>query len=268
MSQEDLKKLKRKTIKLEEQLIEVRKALTEITKRLKKQENKFFELEEVTSSYTYPPDRKIEDVKNQLIHLEKHFPALHLGNTIPSVLPEYAEGWIVVPKFSKIASDYNDALEIALEILAKERPNFLNGREGELGKEYLRLNNRTVRGLEMLEKTAKGDYLLFPVQLGSRHLGRSPRRTKVLFESHEFSLGPFEIAVFLLTHPKWLTTEDDLGIDCAGGEYGPYKHARFKNILCFYYLKGKLHFNDRWGGCPDEKFGAATAFLPKKLQLI
>lgn len=202
MGQENLRKLKRKTIKLEEQLIEVRKTLTEALGRLEEQENKFFELEEVTSSYIYPLDRKIEDVQNQLIHLEKHFPALHLGNVIPSALPEYAEGWIVVPKFSNIASDYNDALETTLEILAEERPNFLNGREGELGKEYLRLNDRTVRGIEMLDETTKGDYLLFPVQLGSRHLGRSPRRARVLFKPHEFSLGPFEITVFLLTHPK------------------------------------------------------------------
>ena len=268
MSQEDLRKLKRKTIKLEEQLMEVRKILTETVIRLKRQENKFFELEEITSSYTYPPDRKIESVQNQLIHLEKHFPSLHLGNVIPSALPEYAEGWIVVPKFSKIASDYNSALEIALEIFAEARPNFLNGREGELGKEYLRLNNRTVRAIEMLNETTKRDYLLLPVQLGSRHFGRSSRRARVLLKSNEFCLGPFEIAMFLLAHPKWLTREDDLGIDCAGGEYGPYKHARFKNILCFYFLKNKLHFNDRWGGCPDEKFGVASAFLPKNLGLI
>lgn len=264
MKQEDLRRLKSRTIKLEEQLMEVRKSLTEIVSRLKRQEDKFFQLEEVISSYTYPPDRTINDVQGQLTRLKKYFPTLRLGNITSLTLPEYAEGWIVVPKFSKIASDYNSALEITLKILAKERPIFLNGREGEIGKEYLRLDNRTARAIEILNRTTKKDYLVFPVQLGGYYLGKSPRRVKVLLKPNEFGLGPFEIAIFLLTHPRWLTTEDDLGIDCVGGEYGPYKHGRFKNILCFYFLKNKLHLNDRWGGCPDRKFGAATGFLQKK----
>jgi len=236
MKQEDLRRLKRKTIKLEEQLMEIREILTETVSKLERQEDKFFQLEEVTSSYTYPPDREINDIQSQLTRLKKYFPALDLENVTSLSLPEYGEGWIVVPKFSKIASEYNSALEIALKILAKERPNFLNGREGEIGKEYLRLNKRTARAIEILNETTKKDYLVFPVQLGGCYLGKSPRRVKVLLKPNEFALGPFEIAIFLLTHPKWLTTENDLGIDCVGGEYGPYKHGRFKNILSFYFL--------------------------------
>jgi len=267
VEREEIKRLKRRTIKLEEQLTEIKKDLIGIVRTLEKQENRFFELEEVDSLHAYPADRNIESIQVQLTRLKKYFPTLQLECAVSPRLPELAEGQILIPKFLKIASNYNEALEKVLEILAKERSDFLNGRDGELGENYLRLNNRTAMALEMLEKTKKGDYLLIPVQLGHRHLGKSSRRANVLFEPNEFGLGPFEIAIFLLTHPKWLTTENDLGIDCVGGEYGPYKHARFKNILCLYYLKGKLHFNDRWGGCPDEKFGAASAFLPKKVAI-
>jgi hypothetical protein len=264
---EELRKLKRRVIKLEEQSIEIKEALIKIIKKLEEQESEFFEIEEVASSYTYPSDRKIESIHTQLIYLRKYFLSLQLKDPIPSTLPEYAEGWIVVPKFWKIAPDYNAALEIVLDLLHKVCPNFLNGRDGELSKEYLRLNDRTQRAIEMLSETTQGDYLLLPVQLGSRYVGKSPRRVRVLLQPNEFCLGPFEITIFLLTHSKWLTSENDLGIDCTGGEYGPYKHARFKNILCFYFLNNKLHLNDRWGGCPDKKFGTATAFLPKNLKL-
>lgn len=260
--------LKRKTLKLEEQLVELKKELSGIIKKLEKQENQFFRLEEIKSSYCYPPGREIKNCQEQVSRLRKYFPALQSKIVTPVKLPKLAEGWLVIPKLSKISSSYNEALEIILEMLAKERSDFLNGREGELSEDYLRLDAKTQKAITILEKTTEGDYLIIPVQLGSRHLGRSSRRAKILFESNEFGLGPLEIAVFLLTHPEWLTNENDLGIDCVGGEYGPYKHARFKNILCFYYLKGKLHLNDRWGGCPDEKFGAATAFLPKNYKLI
>jgi hypothetical protein len=265
--EEEMRRLKRKVVKLEEQLIEIKENLIKILEKLKEQESEFFEIEEINSSYTYPPGREIASVQTQLTYLRKYFPSLQLKEKIPATLPEYAEGWLVVPKFSKIASDYNDALETALRILQKARPNFLNGRDGELGKEYLRLNDRTLKAIEILSETTKGDYLLLPIQLGCRYVGKSPRRVRALLQPNEFCLGPFEIAIFLLTHQKWLTTEDDLGIDCTGGEYGPYKHARFKNILCFYFLNNKLHLNDRWSGCPDKKFGTATAFLPKNLKL-
>lgn len=269
LTEENLKKLKRSTLKLEESLVELKKDLVEIIKKLEKEEKQFFKLEEIPSSYQYPPDRKIRDIREQLTHLRKYFPDFRFKTSIPLILPEGAEGWLVVPKFSKIAPTYNKGLEKMLEILAKKRPDFLNGREEELGEEYLKLDNRTRMAIEILEETFKGDYIVIPVQMGRRYLGRSSRRAKVLFNSNEFGLGPLEVTVFLLTHPEWLTNEEDLGIDCVGGEYGPYKHARFKNILCFYYLKEKLHLNDRWGGCPDKKFGAATGFLflPKSFKL-
>lgn len=267
MTEENLKKIKRSTLKLEEQLIELKKDLSEIIRKIEKQENRFFTLEEIESFHYYPPERRLKTPQEQLSCLRKYFPTLQFETEIPAKLPELAEGWLILPKFSRISRSYNRALALTLEFLTKERPNFLNGREGELGEDYLRLNDHTKEVITKLEKTTEGDFLVLPIQLGKRHLGRSSRRAKVLFDSKEFGLGPLEIAIFLLTHPEWLTNEDDLGIDCVGGEYGPYKHARFKNILCFYFLKGRLHFNDRWGGCPDERFGAATGFLPKSFKL-
>ncbi len=108
--------------------------------------------------------------------------------------------------------------------------------------------------------SGNGDFLVFPSQFGMRHLGKSARQAHMDLSENEFGLGPLEIACFLLTHRDWLSSEDDLGIDCIGCEYGPYGHAFFKYIL-FFYFKKYLKFQERWCGCPDARFGPATGFL-------
>ena len=265
MEEKDCKELKRSTLKLEEQLIELREDLSRIIEKIDKEKDRLFTYEEIESFNCYPPERRIKTPLEQVKRLQKYFPDFQCKVEIPRKLPEYAEGWLVLPKFSKISYSYNKSLILILDILLSERPDFLNGREGELEEDYLRLDGRTEKVISQLERVTEGDFLVIPVQLGRRHLGRSPRRAKILFNSNEFGLSPLEVATFLLTHSEWLTSEDDLGIDCIGGEYGPYNHGRFKNILCFYYLKGRLHLNDRWGGCPDKKFGAATGFLYQEI---
>ncbi len=221
-----------------------------------------FENEEIDSLTTYPVGHKIKSIQEQLALLKRYFPSLKVETQIPLQLPEIAEGWIVVPKFFRIATDYNEALRMAMDLLQRERPYLLNWRKGELGKGYLRLTNRTQRSLNKINEIAQGDYAVIPSQLGLRHIGRSARRTYALFKPNEFGLGPFEITIFLLIHPEWLSTPDDIGIDCVGCEYTLYRHGYFKYILFFYFFENNLRFGDRWCGCPDKKFGPATGFFP------
>jgi len=233
---------------------------TEVKENQKK--SIYFEEEETSSSLIYPAGRKVKTIQQQILLLKEYF-SLDEGKILNAYkLPESAEGHLVIPKYYKIASSYNKALEIILDLLQKERPYLLNWRKGELGKDYLRLTRRTKQSLDKLDKTTQGDCIIIPVQIGLQHLGKSARKAYALFKPNEFGLGPFEISTFLLTHLEWLSTPDDLGIDCIGCEYTPYKHGYFKYILFFYFFENTLRFGDRWCGCPDKKFGPATGFLP------
>lgn len=178
-----------------------------------------------------------------------------------NVLPtEDFDGFIVIPNFLRIGLSYEQATETLLKFLALKRKNFFNCREGELGSDYLRPIERTRKALETLGSKCN-NFIVFPAQLGKRHLGKSARQAHMDLVGAEFGLGPFEIASFLLTHPQWLSAETDLGIDCIGCEYGPYQHGFYKYILFFYYFKKHLKFEERWCGCPDARFGPATGFL-------
>lgn len=224
----------------------------------------FFELEE----YSSVPSRKItwiiKPVSEQVAILKKFLPKLSTNIDDISEIIDYSEGFLVMPKFNKIGKNYNDSLGIVLNILRKERSNLINFRKGELKKDYLRLTSRTEEAYKQLN-SQKGDLFVIPVQMGYKHRGRSARRDYILLKPNEFLLGPLEVTVFLLTHPEWLSSDKEFGIDAAGCEYGPYGHNFFKYILFFYFFNGNLKFSDRWSGCPDGRFGPATGFLPRAL---
>ncbi len=253
------KKFKRRMVKLEEERVEIRGELEEMVERLKQEEEKFFQTEEMDSSFSYPPGRKIQPIKKQAAILSEKFPELNYEKGSLPALPDAAEGWLIFPNPLKNFSDYRSALKNALSKLGSNR-DFVCGREKELGKKYIKLSKRFEKLLIKEKIITRGDFLLAPAQIGLKYVGCSPRRARALFEDNEYGLGPFEIAIFLLTHSDWLTKETDIGIDCAGMRYGPYGHRRFKSILCFYFLDDKLLLNDRWEGCPDTQFGTATAF--------
>lgn len=224
-------------------------------------ERSFFEIEFFPSEFKNLLPHKIKSPELQLASLKLLFPNLKSGLPKISKLPRSADGWLVMPKIDKIAKDYNNALVKVLKLLEASRPYFANYREGELDRNYLRLTSRTKKALGVLNDQYKGDFLIIPIQMGLKHMGRSARRDYVLMKDNEFGLGPLEIAVFLLSHTDWLSTNKDFGIDATGCEYGPYNHKVYKYFLFFYFFCGKLRFDTRWSGCPDRRFGPASGFL-------
>lgn len=225
----------------------------------------YYREEELESNSHYPLSRQILTIDKQLSPLVAFFPGLKVGNLSIPALGQFSEGHLVLPKFQLISGGYEEAVREVVDLLEKQRPNFINCHKDELNSRYLRLTARTMNAWELINQAPDSDYVILPVQLGNRHLGRSARRQNVLLDSNEFGLGPFEISIFLLTHPFWLSSNDDLGIDCVGAEYGPYKHGHFKYILFYHYLGSNLRLSDRWCGCPDKKFGPATGFLDKNI---
>lgn len=224
--------------------------------------------EEMKSIYGYPEGWKLKDILEQLIILQKikEFKALNARHVIrvaehPLDVPEGADGLVVIPKPSKIANSYNEAVILMTELMEENRKDWFNYRRGQLGPEYLRLTEKTKQAIIRLEKETPGDYLVIPIQTGLCYSGRSIRRTRVMFIDGEFGLGPYEVGIILLTHPERLQKSEHLGINCAGCEYSPVADSKFSDGLYLDWHNGELRFDNYWVGYVFRNFGSASAFL-------
>jgi hypothetical protein len=175
--------------------------------------------------------------------------------------PEQKEGMFTIPKWTKIAKTYNEAVEKALSVLAKER-NFYNWREGKLNKDFLKETEKKKNLMKELYKQ-KGDYISFPAQLGEKYQGKSVEDARDLMEINEFGLGAYEMACILISHPNILTKNEDLWIDCVGDEYSPGADGQFVFAPYFGFFDGMVRFVARWVSDVSGHFGAASAFFPQ-----
>ncbi len=196
--------------------------------------------EVVKSDFGYPKGFRFRTVAEQVGRLSKEFPNLdarYVESLSLGDLPKGAEGWGVIPKPSKVAESYHGALAKSIELLSEQNGNkFKNWREGWLTKKHFRLLEKTEKALAKLEKETPGDYLVIPFQFGKRWGGRSVRHTQVRFAEDEFGLGPYEVAILLLTHPDRITGAGQLYIDCAGCEYRTYvSESAFPFCLSFHW---------------------------------
>lgn len=217
--------------------------------------------EGIVSEYGYPAGWCLKSMDEQLMILKDIFPDLAFEAEIPASLPEGAEGWLVVPKPSKIAKTYNEALETLLSLLGGVRSAFSNWRQGKLGPEYLQITEKTRGVLDRLERSTTGDYLVLAIQCGLRYQASSVFQARKTFDEKEYGLGPFEIAGLLLTHPERLADYEHLGIDCPGGEYAPNADRNFSHSLYFIWDQGGLYFDCSYADGIGPGFGSASGFL-------
>jgi len=217
--------------------------------------------EGVISEYGYPAGWKLKTVKEQLAILDGFFPDLTFEATIPDSLPDGAEGWLLVPKPSSIAKNYNEATEKLLSLMAEARTTFFSSREGKLGGNYLRLLEKTRRVLDDLERSTPGDYLVLAIQCGRQYRAKPVSQARNTFEGREYGLGPLEIASLLLTHPERLTDYEHLGIDCPGCEYAPDARGDFHYTLSFAWSEDGLYFDCGSADGVAPGFGSASGFL-------
>src|SRR3989344_911221 len=196
---------------------------TEVTSAPLERPSPFFANEEVKSNYGYPQGYAVKPVCEQLVELSKHFNGLNTSLVLACskelpALPAGAEGWFAVPRWEKVASSYNEAVEKVLDLIGKTR-TFHNYRKGALGPKYLRLSERTAVALQMIGEKQKGDFLLIPAQFGLTHRGRSVRRVRErIGNSNEFGLGSFITGCMILSHPERLVQWEALHIHCPRGE--------------------------------------------------
>lgn len=199
--------------------------------------------EETMSILRYPYGFCIRDVAEQGDTLHKLFPGInnsHIHELVCGLTPEWAEGWAVIPKIEKVGTTYHDALENALSLIAKNR-KFTNWAERKLTERHWHLQEKTLKAHAKLNEQP-GDFWVFPFQFGKKWAGHSIRNALVRFENNEFALGPYEVAILLLTHPDLITGPDHLYIDCPGYyEYSPTADNADDNFsACSYF---------RWDSC-------------------
>ena len=178
----------------------------------------------------------------ELIGKETNHELFHEIKNGNVALPAGAEGFFVIPPWSKIGSTYQTALEKVLKAL-EQAPNGhpINCQQNELDPHKLLCETpKKARMMEALQQSQNADILIVPAQLGLLHRYKSVRRARALMSGMEFGLGVYEIGIILLTHPNRLQDWESLRIDCAGDEYSLDVGGDFPNIPLFLYSAGNL----------------------------
>ncbi|MGD0294292.1 MAG: hypothetical protein ABSB30_10585 [Terracidiphilus sp.] len=224
-----------------------------------------FKDEQVFSNRTYPPTYRERPVEAQVTELKKCFPLL--GSCMEKLarkpLLEGAEAWFAIPRWQALASSYNDAVEVVLEVLATRR-KFQNRIIGRLGPTYLRQSERSMLAEKILADQQQGqDFMVVAAQFGMLHRGCSARRARVVMAGNEFGLGAFAVACMLLTHPERLSAEDTLMIDCGGDEYSVRGDITFDRVPLFDFDISGIEFSIFYEDRSRNLWGTPSGFLYK-----
>lgn len=192
--------------------------------------------------------------------LKKAFPKAKIeipkGFKSMAVYNANAEDEALIPHWTLIGKDYNDAVQKVLDAIKKSRP-FYNYREGQLGSEYLKETPEKIDGLSQFFKST----FVLPVQTGTKWAGKSVETARKEKQKNEVLLGAYEMGMIFLTHPDRLEKYEDLWIDCAGDEFAPDADGRFVSAPFFLFRDGELFFITYWVGVAFDKYGSASGFL-------
>ena len=224
-----------------------------------------FKEEEVGSSRVYPPTYRVRPIEAQVTELKKLFPSL--GSCMEKLarkpLLEGAEAWFAIPRWQALAPTYNEAVEIAIGVLATRR-KFQNRIVGRLGPAYLRQSERAKLSAKILAEQQQGqDIYVVAAQAGMLHRGCSARRARMRMAGNEFGAGAFAIACMLLTHPERLSSTDALMIDCGGDEYSMRGDCTFDRVPLFDYDIAGIEFSIFYEDRARNLWGTPTGFLFK-----
>lgn len=219
--------------------------------------------EETLSQREYPPNYRVRPVEAQVTGLRKLFPKL--GGCVERIgrrpLPDGAEAWFAIPRWEALAPTYNEAVELVMEALGKQR-KFANRMLGKLSAAHLRPTERSARALALLAEQQPGsDILVVAAQLGRLHRGCSARRTRVIMLGNEFGLGAFAFGCILLTHPERMSMVDALMVDCGGDEYSLGADGVYDRVPLFEYDLGGLQFSVFYNDRSRNLWGSPSGFL-------
>ena len=221
--------------------------------------------EQVSSARSYPPLYKARPVEAQVTELRKLFP--RLGECNEKIgrrpLPDGAEAWFAIPHWQALASTYNEAVEMLVEVMASKR-KLSNRIIGRLGPAYLRQSERSMLAEKILADQQQGcDILVVAAQAGMLHRGCSARRTRAALAGNEFGLGVFTFGSMLLTHPERLSSGETLMVDCGGDEYSVRGDCTFDRVPLFDYDISGIEFSIFYEDRARNLWGTPTGFLYK-----
>lgn len=227
--------------------------------------------EERKSSYTYPPEYKLESVERQIDILRQHFPKLNPDKALrymrevysSLVLPDWVEGPFVVIGDNTIGANYCEEVEMIFGAIKSTR-SFENYRKGQIDSAHLQRTEKTLERWELLNQAQPGDFKILPGQLGLRHRGRSSRRALECFEPKtECGFGSRDGGCIALTHPKRFVRSEELDIDLPGDKFSPDGDGVFSEAPC-------LDFRDWLGfgawdvGLANGSYGSASWYSPQQ----
>ena len=212
----------------------------------------------------------LEKITRQVNRLNDFFPDLGYANEKLALqnLPKGAEEWYAVPKWYKIANNYNQALENVLSLIDCLRNGSLcpyyDGRWIDL--KNLKLIDKAESAIEILNiQQSSYDILIFPCQLGSYRSNQTCLDVLDNLNSWEFPLDPFSAACILLTHQDMIKkTGEFSSIVCPGAEYKRFENNRFKTAPSFVFYKDEdmVEFIDIYQDINlENNFGVATGFF-------
>jgi hypothetical protein len=224
-----------------------------------------FKDEEVGSNRVYPATYQVRPIEAQVTELKKLFPSLGPCDEklARRPLPVGAEAWFAIPRWQALAPTYNEAAEMALQVIASRR-RFSNRIVGKLGEIYLRQTERSKLAEKILADQQQGsDIMVLGTQAGMLHRGSSARRTRIALAPNEFCLGVFAFVCMLLTHPERLSNGDALMVDCGGDEYSVRGDCTFNRVPLFDYDLSGIEFSIFYEDRARNLWGTPTGFLYK-----
>lgn len=252
----------RLVLDMEEKLkTEIASAAMKIIHRLTTSEK--FKSEETVSRREYPAKYKVRPVEAQVTELKKHFPKLNncMEKIARRELPEGAEAWFAMPRWSAVAPTYGEAVEQVIAVLSKIR-KLDNRLGGKLGESFMHQSDRSKLAEKILADQQPGcDILVIAAQSGLLHRGCSARRARVVMAGNEYGLGAFAMGCMLITHPERLSHADTLMIDCGGDEYSLRGDGVFDRVPLFDYDIGGIEFSVFYDDRARNLWGTPSGFM-------
>ncbi len=221
------------------------------------------------SDYVYPKKFGVapKPVAEQIGILRRYFPKLvtYTGKAIDAKSSVYAEGKYVFPHWRTLGETYQQARELVMSHLMKQRKFCVHPSCSSFDFERQRRNARTEEMLDEVRGAQENaDMLIVPAQFGKVHRGKSPRMITEELARTEFHLGVVEVGCMLLTHPERIQYGHAHWIVCAGDEFLPsISGGEIGEVSAFAVLDHLAGLYVAYAGNERRDFGTATGFLPE-----
>ena len=191
-------------------------------------------------------------------------------NAADRPLPEGADGWFAIPRWEKIASTYNDAVNLVMRAVDEAYAEDLETHLDEVRsfKDYGFVEEEgkltALRGI--MQQQNDHDILVVPAQLVSRYneFSHSRARNLIAMNEAEFGLGAFEVCCIFLANKDYILSsvrEEVLHLNCPGDTF----QYRDEKVLGSAYLGFDCQRLDLSGNSPSTLCNStfATGFLPE-----